>query len=182
MHFSWGWGLVSPPPLKKKAGFLPPQYQLPQPTHQISTPQKNGRRRPPKPPKPKVTTGNMGGYSPDFPQSSPQGILDNKKCRADNPNLPCVWPGWPKMPKSYWEARPKEKHRENGGGLQPRFFPKPLHNEVWKKNKSILLFPKVFGESSGVKSWLKGPLGPKFGRRRPPRPKVTIGKLGEFSA
>ena len=131
-------------------------------------------------------------------------------------NLPygCVWPGWPKIPKSYWEARPKENHRENGGGSSAQIFPQTSPQRSLEKNKSFLLFPKVFGESSGVKSWLKtpifpmvsfggdqvpkfylddpppghqkfgdllrGPLGPKFGRRGPPRPKVTIGKLGGF--
>ena len=59
--------------------------------------------------------------------------------------------------------------RENGGS-SAQIFPKPLHNEVWKKQK-FPFFPKVFGESSGVKSWLKTPIFPmiSFGGDQVPK-------------
>ena len=117
----------------------------------------------------------------------------------------------PKFPK--FIARPCQ-NRENGGS-SAQIFPKPLHNEVWKKT-NVSFFPQgLWGEFWGKIVWrppfslwfhlvgtkfpnfiwmtpppghqkfgdlLRGPLGPNFGRRGPPRPKVTIGKLGGFSA
>ena len=66
----------------------------------------------------------------------------------------------PKIPRIYWEARPKENHSENGGS-SAQIFPKALHTESWRE-QNILLFspPKVFGESSEEKSGLKTPIFP----------------------
>ena len=202
MHFSWGWGLVSPPPLKKKPVSFPPNTNYPNlPTKFPQTPPKKWEEAATHATQAKGNHREYGGLQPRFsPELSPK-----------------VWPGWPKIPKSYWEARPKENYRENGGGSSAQIFPQTSpQRSLEKKQKFPSFFPKIFGESSGVKSWLKTPifpmvsfggdqvpkfylddlpprpskfgdlvrvpLGPKFpksiGRRRPPRPKVTIGKLG----
>ena len=95
---------------------------------------------------------NWGIYSLDFPQSSPQGILDDKKkCRLESPQS-SLWfplaPGWP-------EPRPKENHRENGGSAA-QIFPKALHKKFWRTEKVPFFFPMVFGESSG-EIWVQNP-------------------------
>ena len=60
------------------------------------------RRRPPNPPRPpKVSIGKLGCFPPIFLRALPNSF---------------IWPGWPgpKIPKIYWEARPKETHRKKG--------------------------------------------------------------------
>ena len=83
-------------------------------------------------------------YSPDFPQSSPQGILDNKKMPAWKPSIfPLVslglgWPG-PKFPK--FIGRPgQRKTIVKTGGLQPRFSPKRSTPNLGE-NKTFSFFP-----------------------------------------
>ena len=92
---------------------------------------------------------------PDFPRALPKGFWTTKSAGLKTLNLPYgfVWPGWPgpKIPKSYWEARLKENHKENGGGLQPRFSPNLSTRKFGKKkNKSFLFFPQgLWGEFWG---------------------------------
>ena len=97
-----------------------------------------------------------------FSQSSPQGILDNKKI-AGLKTL-CLPSGFlrpgvagPKIPKIYWEARPKENHSENGGS-SAQIFPKALHTESWREQNILLFFPTkgLWGELWG-KIWVENP-------------------------
>ena len=88
---------------------------------------------------------NWGIHSLDFPQSSPQGILDDKKkagLKALNLPYGFLWPGWP-------EPRPKENHRENGGSAA-QIFPKALHKRFWRTEKVPFFFPHgIWGELWG---------------------------------
>ena len=152
--FFLGVGLGKPSsPQKKLTVSSPPNTNYPNlPTKfPPPPPQKMGGGGHPSHPGQRWPQGIWGVTAQIFPRALPKGFWTTKSAGLTTLNLPygCVWPGWPKIPKSYWEARPKENHRENGGGLQPRFFPKPLHNEVWKKTKVSFFSPRSLGRALG---------------------------------
>ena len=170
------------PPGQQKFGDLPRVPLGPK------FPKSIGRRRPPKPPRPKVTIGQLGGFAAQiFPKALPKDFWQQRKCWLESPQS-SLWVSFglvawgPKLPK--FIGRPGH-NRENG---------EELWGKSWLKTP---IFPMVsFGGDQVPKFYLddpppghqkfgdllRAPLGPKFpksiGRRRPPRPKVTIGKLG----
>ena len=80
-------------------------------------------------------------YSPDFSQSSPQGILDNKKMPAWKPSIFPLGLGWPGPKFPEFIGRPgQRKTIVKTGGLQPRFSPKRSTPNLGE-NKTFSFFP-----------------------------------------
>ena len=96
-----------PPPGHQKFGDLPRVPLGPK------FPKSIGRRRPPKPPRPKVTIGQLGGFSAQiFPRALPKDFWQQRKCWLESPQSSLWFPlAWvilgPKTPQIYWEARPQ---------------------------------------------------------------------------
>ena len=92
-------------------------------------------------------------YNPDFPQSSPQGILDNEKMPAWKPSIfPMVRPKFPKF-----IGRPgQRKTTWKMGGLQPNFSPKLCTGNFGEKKKFPFFPQGPRGELWG-KIWVENP-------------------------
>ena len=55
-------------------------------------PKSIGRRRPPKPPRPKVTIGKLGGFSAQiFPRALPKEFWQQRQCWLENPQSSLWW-------------------------------------------------------------------------------------------
>ena len=98
---------------------------------------------------------NWGIYSLDFPQSSPQGILDDKKkCRLESPQSSLWFP-------LAWVAGAQAKGKPQGKwGVCSPDFPQSSPQEILENGKSPLFFsPWYLGRALG-KSGFKTPILP----------------------